>query len=586
MIAGILRHLINIPISRLVFMRGEYYRKHKNPEQAIHTYQKSIALDRNYMPAYLCVTQLLIDAKKSEEAIPYLRKILSIDEEHSGAQYLLAKLLSVSSDPIRLHEAIHFYERCQSEHSKPTQVQVKLAGVYEKLHQFKDAAAYIEEVLNSDPFNAQLNADLAELYFKSGVFPLAENYFCNAILLDPQKILFLKSLAKLRLFLGKLDEAENCFKQVKELTEELPATNTHALLLYMRADYPGVLTEVEKIISQTTDEAVKQEAIWLKATTQLATGNFEEGWEAYEVRRYIVGKLAEAEESLKVWDGTSGVDVLLYAEQGIGDEIMFASCVRDVLSVANKCYIECNPRLEKLFRSSFPDAVVNSCKVFDEMPANDLVCSHWKRTSHLIDTYKIPIGSLPRFFRNNINSFPKHKGYLNPGDERKEHWAEYLNDYSTKPKIGISWRGGLPRTGRAYRSLELEQLVSLFNGSNVDWVSLQYGDVSDQLDQLKSQHGIKVLHLPEVIKDFHDTAALICNLDLVISIQTAAVHLTGALGVPAWVMVSASPEWRYMAKGDSMPWYPSVKIYRQKELGDWGDVIHQIKLDLQARYAH
>jgi hypothetical protein len=128
--------------------------------------------------------------------------------------------------------------------------------------------------------------------------------------------------------------------------------------------------------------------------------------------------------------------------------------------------------------------------------------------------------------------------------------------------------------------LTLEALLPVLRTPGVQFVNLQYTAVDQELAALSARHGVHVLHWPQVIADYDDTAALICALDLVISVCTAVVHLGGALGRPVWVMAPYSPEWRYGHAGPDMPWYPSVRIYRQPGFRLWDAVIHQVANDL------
>jgi hypothetical protein len=140
-------------------------------------------------------------------------------------------------------------------------------------------------------------------------------------------------------------------------------------------------------------------------------------------------------------------------------------------------------------------------------------------------------------------------------------------------RIGISWRGGTTQTGAASRSMCLEQLLSLLKVPAVSWISIQYGDVNAEIAAMRERHGVCVHEFPEVLADYDQTAALVCALDLVISVQTSIVNLCGALGRPVWVAAPLSPNWRYGSRADSTPWYSSVRVIRQKRSGDWTDAI-------------
>jgi ADP-heptose:LPS heptosyltransferase len=155
-------------------------------------------------------------------------------------------------------------------------------------------------------------------------------------------------------------------------------------------------------------------------------------------------------------------------------------------------------------------------------------------------------------------------------------WKRRLDALGPGPKIGLSWRGGVGHTGKARRSLTLEQLRPVLKSPGEHFISLQYTDVQAELAELRTRHGITVHHWPEAIDDYDETAALVCALDQVVTVCTAIVHLTGALGRPAIVMVPFGSDWRYGAEGDRMLWYPSVRLVRQSAIGEWSTVLETV----------
>jgi ADP-heptose:LPS heptosyltransferase len=254
---------------------------------------------------------------------------------------------------------------------------------------------------------------------------------------------------------------------------------------------------------------------------------------------------------------------------------MFASCLPDAIERAGVCLVECEPRLVELFTRSFPQA-----RVFPYRGKRD---PQWAECGHIPD-YQIHLGSLPGLFRRHATDFPQqHGAYLHADPSRIEHWREQLARLGPGRKIGISWRGGAPRTRRTLRTAALAELAPLWAQKDTVFVSLQYGDCSDELSEFVTQTGNAVTHWQQALDDYDETAALVCALDLVISVQTAVVHLAGALGKPVWVLVPAVPEWRYMAHGARMLWYPTVNLVRQTVRGDWTSVCHDVAKGLVQR---
>jgi hypothetical protein len=256
----------------------------------------------------------------------------------------------------------------------------------------------------------------------------------------------------------------------------------------------------------------------------------------------------------------------------VGDEIMFASCLPDLMACGVHVVYEARRRLAPLMTRSFPQATVCASTGDGRLPA--------AISGSGIDS-EIPIGSLPLYFRRTRQDFPAHRGYLVADPARVELWRGRLAALGPGLKVGISWRGGTATSRQKLRSLTLEQLRPVLEVPGVRFVSLQYGDAREALQAGAALPPIA--QWPETIDDLDETAALVSALDLVVSVCTAVIHLGGALGRPVWVLAPYAPEWRYGLKGEAMPWYPSVSVIRQPAFGDWGPVIAEAAARLRRR---
>ena len=369
--------------------------------------------------------------------------------------------------------------------------------------------------------------------------------------------------------LEELDDAEAHLRRALELK---PASIEAQINLAMVLDHRGETEAALAMYESILDVAPETHEVRLnRGLIRLARGDYARGWPDYEARHAVQRQRAFP---YPAWDGTSvaGRTVLVHAEQGLGDEIMFASCLDEVIARAGHCVIECHRKLERLFCRSFPAATVHGTLQTD----TDFT---WLDRMPRIDC-QVGIGSLPLRFRLSHSDFPRHTGYLKANATRVAHWRARLDAHGEGLKVGISWLGGTKKTRRLVRSIPLEQWGSLLALPGAHFVSLQYTDCSAELADLERNHGIRIYHWQEAIDDYDETAALVGALDLVISVQTAVVHLAGALGKPGWVMVSAFPEWRYSRTGTTLPWYPSLRIFRQRTLGHWQDVIDQMAAEL------
>ncbi len=337
----------------------------------------------------------------------------------------------------------------------------------------------------------------------------------------------------------------------------------------------GRLGEVVSICNRLLEGNPRMhEARLNRALAMLKQGHFGDAWSDYEARRYTRSNYSARPFEFREWRGEplSGKVVLVCREQGLGDEIMFASCIGEIVSRAANCIVDCSPRLAALFARSFPQAVVHGAEQSD----TDI---RWLKNAGSID-YQIGVGSLPGFFRPGLDDFPEHDGYLRADPMRTQKWKARLESPACAMTVGIAWRGGMASTRRSMRSLELRTLLPVLRTAGVRFVSVQHDATLDEIETVCAGENIKLDHWPEVVADIDETSALISALDLVISVCSTPVHLTGALGRPAWVMVPAVAEWRYLDTGERMPWYPGVRMFRQAQSGDWQPVIQAIAREL------
>lgn len=369
---------------------------------------------------------------------------------------------------------------------------------------------------------------------------------------------------------GQFDEAERLLRQALEPDPAWSAALCNlGWILLENGDHAQGLTLLDAALLRNPDD---HETRLVRSYMNLKRGDFKSGWRDYEARHLSSFALRPSFD-FPPWDGAESANTLLiYGEQGFGDQIMFASCFEEAIARAGRCIIDCDRRLVALFRRSFPEAMIEA-----SAPAGQQ--SAWSARAHGVDC-QIPMGSLPRLWRNRREDFPQHAGYLRAAPERVAYWRARLDELGPGPKIGLSWRGGVAATRRHLRSLALGEFLPLLR-LPARFVSLQYGDCGDDLNLLRREHGVILPHWQDAIDDYDETAALVCALDLVISVCTAVIHLAGALGKPVWVLVPAVAEWRYLDRGEKLPWYPSAQLFRQAETGRWQDVITRVRPQLE-----
>lgn len=425
---------------------------------------------------------------------------------------------------------------------------------------YDEAEKIYVQLLEQNHDNSGLMATLGSLYVQTGKYGLGIHFLEQSIKGGMKQTDVFTNLGLAYKKAGQIKKAREYFDEsIKDEPSPEALTNYSGLLIESGQD-EKCIDFCERAIKEKPELPI---AHWNLALSLLSNGVWDRAWDEHEWGLKTQGIREERIVlNVPIWDGKSPGTVLVYGEQGMGDEIMFASMLPDLLKT-NKVVFECYHRLENLFKKAFPGVHIYGTREDREV--------FWAY-DHKID-YRIPIGSLGQFYRRSSESFPG-TSYLK---------ADALPK-GDKFRIGISWKGGGAKLGRIVkRSIPLSWWKPILNVPNVEFVSLQYGlGREEELDVVKALgYDIKSMDEYTEAKDYYETARLVKSCDLVISVCTSVIHLAGALGVPCWVMTPKHPAWRYQNSG-RMPWYRSVRLYRSPdvEMTGWPPVIARIGMDL------
>jgi hypothetical protein len=263
--------------------------------------------------------------------------------------------------------------------------------------------------------------------------------------------------------------------------------------------------------------------------------------------------------------------LLVYAEQGVGDELLFASCLPELIAQAGHVVLACAPRLTSLYARSFPTATVRGCPHESSR--------EWLADVPPLDMH-IPIGSLPLFLRRTLGHFPMRVGYLQPHLLRQRRWEQRLAALGPGRKIGVAWRSLVGRQSHV-SCPSLEEWDVVLTCPGVHWVNLQYDGHEDELTMAQRRWGV-ALHTWEdldVMHELDEVAALISALDLVIVPETMMAVLAGGLGQPVWRLAQYVCDWDILGTA-VLPWFPTLRLYRQPQPGDWSGALARIARDL------
>ena len=353
-------------------------------------------------------------------------------------------------------------------------------------------------------------------------------------------------------------KARECFKKALEYAQ------TPNYLSNLSASYltDGNYQESIKWAKKSLEKEDNDQAWTTLGFAHLATGNWKDGWAGYE--KCLGGrfrKIVQLGDEQK-WDGKYVDRLFIYGEQGLGDEIMYASIFEDAIQHAGQVTVECDKRLKGLFQRSFPTIEVRGTRRESKF---------WYREPF---TAGCAAGSLAYLFRPDRSTCPR-KPYLVADPERRLQWSTLFKSWG-KPVIGIAWTGGRAATCRRERLVGLESFRPLIESIDAVFVSLQYTDATDEI----AASGLPVKHIHRAVQspDYDDTAAFVAELDGIVGIHTTIHHLAGALGKPSTILVPEKPMWNY-ATGDGLPWYRDQKFHRQKHHETWVDCIKRIELD-------
>ncbi len=491
-----------------------------------------------HLDTLLLAAQKHLAAKKISEAEQAARQALAIDPQNARAARFLGVALREAG---RNKESAEVLRQAAAEHPKDAPILCEFGTTLALMSEHREAFQQLRAA-------AQISPDMQVAYLNLGAVLYEQGHYEEAMEVN-QRALELKPDCALAHY-----NQANALRELGRMREAIPYFET---ALRHQPDFPR--------------------AYFNLGLAHLLLGNFSEGWPRFEARE-AAGEIVLDKYPQPRWDGSplAGKRLLVHAEQGVGDEILFATCIPDLVRQAPGLVLTCDPRLERLFARSFPGVHVQAhIRQRDCSPAPVTIpCD-----------MHIPAGSMPLLLRPTLQSFPKQSRLLKVDVSLLATWRQRLNALGTGLKVGISWRAGGRSTERRKRTVPLADWHEMLSLPGVRFVNLQYNDAADELVQVKEQFGVEIHDWEDAdpLVDLDSFAAKIAALDLVISVGNATVHLAGAVGTPAWTMLPMVPSWRWMMAGDESPWYGNVRLFRQPVLDDWQPVLSRLAELLRRR---
>jgi Flp pilus assembly protein TadD len=427
----------------------------------------------------------------------------------------------------------------------------------------KEALAYFRVVAQREPHSPNAHYNLAYSLAEMGAWEEAIASYRHAIALNADFVEAHYNLGNLFLAMGKLDEAADAFQRAISLApSHTDAFNNLGVVRQRQGRFLEALDCFRQAIQNQPENA---EAHWNLAATLLLLGRWSEAWPEFEWRVYTRA-FSPRHFSQPQWDGSHTADtVLVYAEQGFGDTIQFVRYLPMVKERVGRVIFECQPELATLLQH---------CEGIDELVKQPMD----GQPPAFAFQSQVRLISLPGVFGTSLESVPRKIPYIHVPPSARERWQKRLAGREGY-KVGIVWSGNPQNTNNPLRSCRLIEFAPLGDIGGLTWVSLQKGEAAQQVTS--TSHGLRILPLGEELADFLDTAALILELDLVISVDTAVAHLAGALGRPVWTLLPFIPDWRWMLERADTPWYPTMRLFRQPAPGDWRSVFKQVAQELK-----
>jgi tetratricopeptide (TPR) repeat protein len=561
-----------------------------HPEIAIRRIRRAIASNDRVPDFHHNLGNLLREAGRLEEAAISYQRALDLKPDSVDTLYNLGNL---SQDLAKLDQAVALFERAALLRPSSVEILNNLGTALHDQGNLDAAVAAYQQALALRRDSVETLTNYAGALHDRGELDLAADQYQRALALRPDHVEALNGLGVMLREQGRAVAAIAHFKRGLALAPDRADTHNNlaialeqtgslddAIAHYQRAaslspnraeihnnlgnalEHRGRLDEAmacyERALALKPDYA---EARYNRSLLLLLLGDFAQGWAEYEWRWRCKANPETGYLLRPRWSGEplAGKTILIQTEQGFGDSLQFLRYLPAVAERGAKVLLAVPGPLHRLAKDLA--GVKQAVSEGDPLPDFDFYC---------------PLLSLPRIFGTKIETIPALVPYLAPPADTSTAWAQRFSA-ARGFKVGLVWSGNPANRINPIRSIPLPALAPLWRVPGVDWFSLQIGSPINEIALVPSQ---TIADLSPFLTDFAETAAAICHLDLVISVETAVAHLAGALGRPVWVPLTVVPAWRWLLDRADSPWYPTMRLFRQAALGDWTRVVDALADDL------
>ncbi|MEA3025679.1 MAG: hypothetical protein QOF91_964 [Alphaproteobacteria bacterium] len=530
----------------------------RRTERAIELIRKAIGLNATDAAAHSNLGNALQNLKRSEEALASFDRAIALKPDFADAYYNRGNVLM---DMKRHVDALASYDRAIALRPDHANAHYNRGNALQELNRYEDALVSYDEAiaLKPDFAEAYSNRGLALRDLKRSEDAVAS--YDRAIALKPD---FAEAYSNRANALHSLNRSEDALasydRAIALKSDYAEAYSNRGLALQDLNRHEDALVSYDRAIALKPDFAG---AYWNQSVCLLQMGRFEQGWRLYEWRKLLDAPLGNRLFPKPVWLGSEDIankTLFVHWEQGFGDTIQFCRYAKLVEAQGAQVIMAVQQPLLGLLTQISPTIRIIGPR---DVPTDF--------------DYHCPLLSLPLALGTTFETIPAEPRYLKADEELRAAWSARLPP-KTKPRIGVVWSGSV--TNKIYsRSIELEQFLPVLS-PDADWICLQK-DLREKDLVVLRQEG-RIAFFGDDVGDFGKTAALLDLMDLVITVDTNTAHLAGAMGKPVWILLAANPDWRWLLGREDSPWYPSARLFRQQQIGNWAGVIDQIKNELQS----
>ncbi len=494
-------------------------------------------------------------ANRLDDAERIYRQILSGRPNHSDALHFLGVIHGQKGQPQQALELI----------GRAIQLRPEVASYHANFGEFSRHAGNFDQSLVSFRHAISLKGDEAGFHNGLGV-TLAEGRQIEAAITEFRSAIRLKSdyadahnnLGGALRDAGRLDESLDAIRTAIKLQPQMARAFNHlGLVLHDKGQYQEAVRAYSTALSLQQNYARAHSNL---SQTYLLLGDYERGWKEFEWRLGVPSIAGPRRSDRPRWDGgdLAGRTIFLYSEQGYGDVIQFVRFIPELVNRGGKIVLGCPAELSLLFQGLGQIVIPGQ-----QIPPHDVHCS---------------LLSLGAILGISSQSIPAPIPYLKADPQLADEWSKRFDSSDQRLRVGLVWGGSATHTNDRNRSIKLKQFAPLASVTTTAFYSLQKGEPAAEASD--PPPGMQLVDWTAELNDFADTAALIQNLDLLITVDTAVAHLAGAMGKQVWLLIPFVPDWRWMLERFDSPWYPTMRLFRQKSVGDWEEVLQRARGEL------